>query len=131
MSVPTSVSGTTDRTTVLRALAGAAGALHLLAWGAVGAFPMAVLLGLPPVVAALVWRERPGAAAVLAGLPAAVVTVWWAFYVPVHGFDLDPLWQTVWFVLAGPVAAVLLVAVLTRALRNGFRSGTPAPSVRP
>ncbi|SNS10695.1 hypothetical protein SAMN04488107_1399 [Geodermatophilus saharensis] len=122
MSAVTTTS-VTDRTPALRGLAALSGVLNCLAWGAVGAFPAVVVLGLPPIVAALTWRARPRTAAVLAGLPAAVVTVWWAAYYSANGFGTTSVAQEVWFLPAGPVAAALLVTVAATALRNGFRRG--------
>ncbi|MGY1602391.1 hypothetical protein [Geodermatophilus sp. SYSU D00815] len=110
------------RTRALQGLALAGGILALLSWLIVGAWPMALVLGVPMLVAAGVAPRHPRGAAVLAGVPALAVAVWWVVYVAREGFAMTQPWQEVWFLVAGPVAAAaVVVAGLVAVAGDGNR----------
>jgi len=94
----------------LQTLAVATGYLVVVAWATVGAWPMTVVLGLPLLIAACLVARRPRAAAMLAGVPSAVVSVWWVVEVSVRGPSVFFSWTEIWFLVAGPFAAVTLFA---------------------
>lgn len=71
MSAPTA----SPRTTAFRWCSALTGVLVLLAFLMVGAWPMMIVLGVPPVVSAFL-VARPRLAAVLTGIPSLVVVIW-------------------------------------------------------
>ena len=101
---------TARRATTLQTLSLATGYLAVVAWATVGAWPMTVLLGLPMLLAACLLPRRPRAGAMLVGVPAAVVSVWWVVEVSVRGLSVFFSWTEIWFLVAGPFAAVTLFA---------------------
>ena len=114
------------RTTSLQASALVTGYLVVMAFAMVGAFPVTILLGLPMLVAAVIAPRAPRAAAVLAGLPALVIVVWWVVYNVGRGFAVDSWWIETWFLLAGPAAAVTVpVATILLAARDDRFSREP------
>ena len=97
------------RATTLQTLTLATGYLVVVAWAIVGAWPMTVVLGLPLLIAACLVPRRPRAAAMLASVPAAVVSVWWIVEVSVRGPSVFFSLTEFWFLVAGPVAAMTCV----------------------
>ncbi len=122
MPAPTA---TTRQLTAFRGSAALTSVLVLVAFLLVGAWPVMILLGVPPLIAAFTASRRPRIAAVLGGLPALAVVVWWAVYFIGRGFGLEAPAAIVW-VLAGPAAAVTLplAGVLLASRRDPF-SGEP------
>ena len=111
----------------LQTLALATGYLVVVAWAIVGAWPMTVVLGLPLLIAACLVPHRLRAAALLAGVPAAVVSVWWIVEVSVRGLSVFFSWTEIWFLVAGPVAAgTCVVAVLLVTAHAGRKSFSAA-----
>ena len=94
---------------MLQTLALATGYLVVVAWAIVGAWPVTVVLGLPLLIAACLLPRRPRAAAMLAGVLAAVVSVWWVVELSVRGVWVFFSWTEIWFLVAGPFAAVTFV----------------------
>ncbi len=114
-------SASARRTSAMPLLAVLTGYLVVTSFAMVGAWPVTVVLGLPLLVAAVLVPGSPRVAGVLAAVPAAVVVVWWVVYQLGRGFRIDDAWSEVWFLLAGPVAAVMLpVAVLVAAGRVSY-----------
>jgi hypothetical protein len=115
------------RASALQASALVTGYLVVMSFAMVGAWPTTVVLGTPVLVAAVIAPRARRAAGVLAAVPALVVVVWWVAYNIGRGFRIDDGSTEIWFLLAGPAAAVtvpLAVLALMPSGRDRF-SGEP------
>lgn len=116
------------RTSVFQASALVTGYLVVMSFAIVGAWPTTVLLGLPLLVSAVIAPRARRAAGLLAAVPALVIVVWWVLYNVGRGFRIDDAWTEIWFLLAGPAAAVTLPLAVLGLIASGRDrfSGEPA-----
>ncbi len=78
---------------------------------------------MPPLAAAVRWPRAPRSSAVLAGLPAAVVAVWWVVYQQQDSPRVDEPGVEIPWLVAGPVAAALCARDRAAAVVLAHRAG--------